>query len=431
MNILILGSGGREHALLWRVAQDDSSEKVFLWPGNPGMEILPTRVQQKLQFIRGEINEVSLKETIERHEIGLVIPGAEKFIYEGVADFCMKWNVPCFAPTMKAAQLERSKLFSKNIMTMAKIPTARFKDLTEAFRTQDNFMDLLSGFSKPVIKISGPSLGKGVFVCDGPEEASDILAQIQKTPMAGLEEGIFVEETLIGKEVSFFYACHDQQFTYLGSAQDHKRLLDQDRGPNTGGMGAFSPVPWVDGTFIQEVTKKFLQPTLQALKEMGTPFKGVLFLGLMVTKDGPYLLEYNVRFGDPETQALLPLIEGDFSTHLLQISKGQKTDKPLSLKNLFTTHVVKAAKGYPGNFGEEIEKNQRVDMTHLTRDKDTQIFFAGVASDTLGYLTSGGRVFGITAWGETLQKSRELVYEKMKTVSFSGEQMRTDIGEKL
>jgi phosphoribosylamine--glycine ligase len=327
--------------------------------------------------------------------------------------------------------LERSKLFSKTVMTMAKIPTARYEDLTENFKTQESFMDKLSAFSKPVIKISGPSLGKGVFVCDGPEEANDILKQIKASPMAGLEDGIFVEEGLTGKEVSFFYACNDQEFSYLGSAQDHKRLLDQDHGPNTGGMGAFSPVPWVDEAFIKEVTNHFLKPTLLAMKEMGTPFKGVLFLGLMVTQDGPYLLEYNVRFGDPETQTLLPLIEGDFSTHLLQISRGQKADKVLTLKKLFTTHVVKAAKGYPGNFGEEVERNQRVDMTQLTRDKDTQIFFAGVTNDSLGYLTSGGRVFGITAWGESLQKSRELVYEKMKTVGFSGEQMRSDIGEKL
>ncbi len=430
MNVLILGSGGREHALLWRVAQDDSCEKVFLWPGNPGMEILPTRVHTKLQFIRGDISEVSLKETIERHEIRLVIPGAEKFIYDGVADYCERWGVPCFAPQMKAAMLEKSKLFSKNVMTMAKIPTSRYKDLSIEFSTKKSWMDDLTGFTKPVIKISGPSLGKGVFVCDSSEEANDVLLQIQKNPMAGLEEGIFVEEGLTGKEVSFFYGCNGLEYSYFGSAQDHKRLLDGDHGPNTGGMGAFSPVPWVDEAFVKEVTQKFLEPTLKTMKEMGTPFKGVLFLGLMVTAEGPFLLEYNVRFGDPETQALLPLVEGDFTTYLFQISKGQVPDKELALKNLFTTHVVKAAKGYPGNFGEEIEKGQRVNMTQLTRDKETQIFFAGVTKDELGYLTSGGRVLGITAWATTLEESRRLAYQKLKTVTFSGEQMRTDIGEK-
>lgn len=430
MNVLILGSGGREHALLWRVAQDESCEKVFVWPGNPGMEILPTRVQQKLHFMKGEISEVSLKETIERHEIRLVIPGAEKFIYEGVGDFCAKWGVACFAPSTKAAMLERSKLFSKKVMATAGIPTAKYSDLSTSFKTKDVFMDDLALFERPVIKISGPSLGKGVFVCDSREEANDVLKKIKLSPMVGLEEGIFVEEGLTGKEVSFFYGCNGLEYAYLGSAQDHKRLLDHDHGPNTGGMGTFSPVPWVDQKFIDEVTKKFLEPTLQAMKEMGTPFKGVLFLGLMVTTEGPYLLEYNVRFGDPETQALMPLIEGDFTTHLFQMSKGQITDKKLRLKKLFATHVVKAARGYPGNFGEEIETGQRIDMNSLVRTSDTQIFFAGIQKDTLGYLTSGGRVLGMTAWAESLSESRRLVYEKMKTVSFSGEQMRTDIGEK-
>ena len=430
MNVLILGAGGREHALLWRVAQDESCEKVFVWPGNPGMEILPTRIQQKLQYISGEISEVSLKETIERHEISLVIPGAEKFIYDSVGDQCARWGVACFAPDSRAAALERSKIFSKVVMTKAGIPTAHYTDLTSVFSANADFMKELSSFSKPVIKISGPSLGKGVFVCDSPEEANDILKQIKTAPMAGLEEGIFVEEGLKGKEVSFFYACNELEYAYLGSAQDHKRLKDNDQGPNTGGMGAFSPVPWVDQSFITEVTQKFLEPTLKTMKELGTPFKGVLFLGLMVTPDGPFLLEYNVRFGDPETQALMPLIDGDFTTFLRQISKGQKPDQQLTLKKLFATHVVKAARGYPGNFGEEVEKNQRIDMTHLTRHKDTQIFFAGIKKDSLGYLTSGGRVLGITAWAETMEKSRATVYEKMKTVGFEGEQMRTDIGEK-
>lgn len=429
MNVLILGSGGREHALLWRVAQDECSEKIFMWPGNPGMELLPTRIQQKLQFISGEINLVSLKETIERHEIKLVIPGAENFIYSGVADSCLKWGVACFAPTTHAARLEKSKLFSKEVMTKASIQTAKYKDLTEFFETEKNFLHLLSEFERPVIKISGPSLGKGVFVCDSAEEANEILLQIQSKPMAGLEEGIFVEEGLVGKEVSFFYACNGLEHQYLGSAQDHKRLLDGDHGPNTGGMGAFSPVPWVDPKFISEITSDFLVPTLKTMHEIGKPFKGVLFLGLMVTSSGTYLLEYNVRFGDPETQVLLPLVEGDFTDFLLQVSLGKKPNKPIKLKNIFATHVVKAARGYPGNFGAEIDKGQRVDLSHLIRDQHSQVFFAGVKKDELGFVTSGGRVLGMTYWASTLEESRTKVYEKLSTVTFDGEQMRTDIGK--
>ena len=186
----------------------------------------------------------------------LVIPGAEKFLYEGVSDWCQEFGVSCMGPSRAAAQLEESKLFSKSVMTAAGVPTARYRDLTRAFREDiEMAFEVLKGFKKPVIKLSGPALGKGVFVCDSYAESVDALRQIKNSPMPGIEEGIFVEEGLTGKEISLFYACHGENFLFLGAAQDHKRLLDQDKGPNTGGMGAISPVSWASSSFIDSVTE--------------------------------------------------------------------------------------------------------------------------------------------------------------------------------
>lgn len=430
MNVLILGSGGREHALAWRMAQDESTTKVYSWPGNPGFDFLPFEQKEKLKSISVSFSKENLKEIIETCQIKLIVPGAEKFLYEGVSDWCETWDVPCFGPSQKAASLERSKLFSKKIMEEAQIPTAAYEDLSSVFKGSiDDAALILNKFKMPVIKVSGPSLGKGVFVCHDHNEAYATLKQLKETPIPGMEEGLFVEEGLSGKEVSLFYACHDQDFLFLGAAQDHKRLLDQDLGPNTGGMGTVTPIPWVTDEFIKQATADFLQPTLNCMSEKGIPFKGVLFLGLMVTESGSYLLEYNVRFGDPETQVLLPMIKGDFSQVLYQFSCGKKAD-PLQLREGSAVHVVKAAKGYPGNFGAEVEKGQRI-TTLLTENSQSQVFFAGVRRNGSDLVTDGGRVLGVTSWGKDRNEARNLAYKKLSELTFSGEQFRLDIGGKI
>lgn len=430
MNILILGSGGREHALAWRLAQDESCTKIYVWPGNPGMDFLPFEFKHKLFFVSEAFSEELFSSQLSSQNIDLVIPGAEKFLYDGVANWCEKLKVPCFGPKTDAAALERSKLFSKQVMTEAKIPTARYADLSDSFdKDFDQALSTLKEFSRPVIKISGPSLGKGVFVCADYNEAAETLKQIKEQPMGGMEEGLFVEEAVSGKEISLFYACHGEKYHFLGAAQDHKRLLDHDKGPNTGGMGTISPVPWADNTFIEKVTETFLKPTLKRMQERGTPFEGVLFLGLMVDGNEMNLLEYNVRFGDPETQVLMPMIQGDLTKALAEISAGKSSDEQLKFKSGVAVHVVKAARGYPGLFGETVEKGQKIN-SHVVTHPDVQFFFAGVAKAGSDLITSGGRVLGITARAADKESARALAYEKINELNFTGEQYRRDIGSK-
>jgi phosphoribosylamine--glycine ligase len=429
MKVLILGSGGREHALAWRLGQDSSTTEIHVWPGNPGMEMMSGEVREKLRLHKNIFNKKNFRDFVTEENIDLVVPGAEKFLYEGVADMCREMKVACMGPTKAAARLEESKIFSKGVMTDAGIPTARFRDITRAFREDiEMAFEVLKGFKKPVIKISGPALGKGVFVCDSHAEAVDALLQIKRNPMAGLEDGIFVEEGVKGKEISLFYACSEHRFLFLGAAQDHKRLLDQDMGPNTGGMGAISPVAWADQKFIDNVTEKFVVPTLREMSSRGTPFGGILFLGLMVDGENVNLLEYNVRFGDPETQTILPLIDGDLTKALYELATN-RNPSAIKLKNEVAVHIVKAARGYPGLFGETVERGQKI-SSKILADAHTQFFFAGVKKEGDELVTDGGRVLGVTTWEKNKDLARTLAYKKIHELTFSGEQYRHDIGAK-
>lgn len=422
MKILILGSGGREHALALRCSEDSGTEKVFVWPGNDGMK------SDKVELLTTDWSKDNLLSEIQKKNIDFVIPGAERFLYDGVADWCAEIGLICFGPSKKAALLEESKLFSKDVMVKAGVPTAAFEDLTSVFHQNSSRIDLiLQKFKKPVIKLSGPALGKGVFVCSHATEAMDVISELKAHPIPGIESGIFVEEGLSGKEVSMFFACNGTDYSYLGSAQDHKRLLDNDEGPNTGGMGTISPVPWVDGKFISLVQDKFLVPTLTYMKETGNPYKGVLFLGLMVNGNEVNLLEYNVRFGDPETQVLMPLIEGDFSKTLFNFCRGENI--LICHRNETAVHVVKAASGYPGLFGKEVERGKPIQLQKIP--ENATVFFAGVKNQDGKLVTNGGRVLGVTARGKDKDSARRLAYESLKFVTFPGEQFRRDIGEKL
>jgi phosphoribosylamine--glycine ligase len=334
MNLLILGSGGREHALAWRLSHDQGSSKIYIWPGNDGIS------GEKIEIVDLPFNQRNFILFTKENNIRLVIPGAEKYLFEGISDWCRDINLPCFGPSPKASKLEKSKIFSKKLMFECEIPTSRFLDLTHTFNHHfPEALNLVDDFKRPVIKISGPSLGKGVFVCSGPNEAKEILKKLKESPQAGMEDGLLVEEGVVGKEVSLFFACSGEDFLYLGSAQDYKRLFDGDKGPNTGGMGAISPVPWVKDEFISKVIQRILVPTLKKMSNEGTPYVGILFLGLMVNADDFYLLEYNTRFGDPETQALLPVLEGDLTKCFHQFSCGTFFNELNPLKFIFSNLI--------------------------------------------------------------------------------------------
>jgi phosphoribosylamine--glycine ligase len=424
MRILILGSGGREHALAWRLSQDESCSQIYVWPGNDGI------VSDKIIKVTDNFcKEIFINFVLSKH-INLVIPSSETFLYQGVSDWCSLTKTPCFGPSKLASKLEGSKLFSKKLMIDAGIETSKFQDITEYLKISDlnSALEVIKKFKKPVLKLSGPALGKGVFVCSHFLEAAEVLNELIKKPLVGMEDGLFVEEAVEGKEISMFFACNDLGFSYLGSAQDHKRLLNDDKGPNTGGMGAVSPVPWAKEDFIQKVSEQIVRPTLIRMKEYGLPFMGILFLGLMVDKDKINLLEYNVRFGDPETQVILPLIEGDLAQFLYGVTQGSFSN--LQIKDEFAVHVVKAAHGYPGIFGHEIEKDRPISLS-TDQLSEGQFFFAGVKLKDNQLHTNGGRVLGVTSWGTNLESARMKAYEAINLIHFDGEQYRSDIGAKL
>lgn len=417
MNVLILGSGGREHALAWRISHDPQVRRVHVLPGNPGM---------------GETPKVSLNATFENVHPDLVVVGPEKYLLDGTVDELESKGIPVFGPNKAAAFLEGSKRQAKEFMAERSVPTAKFFNV----QTEEEANAVIhreKGWNGYVLKLSGPALGKGVLVCESKEEALDGIQQFFKHKPAGFEDGLVIEQRLKGPEVSMFFACTGSAYRFIASACDHKRLKDNDEGPNTGGMGAYSPGEMIDDAFIRKIEKDFVEPTLKGMKKRGTPFSGMLFLGLMIDSGKPYLLEYNVRFGDPETQTFLPLLEGNFAELLLAVAKKDENAlKEVELKNSgrAAVHVVKAARGYPGLFGETVENNQKIVMTMEPASPDLIWFFSGVGRERESLITKGGRVCGITALSDAVSSAANLAYSKIGQVSFSGEHFRRDIGRK-
>jgi phosphoribosylamine--glycine ligase len=427
MNILLIGSGGREHALGSRMLQDSGVNQVFVYPGNPGM-----RSTSKLISIPDE--QVSFERAlgmVKEKKISLVVIGPETYLFQGWVDQFEAENIPAFGPNRAAAVLEESKIKSKQFMVQNKIPTAAF----QIARTLDETLAIIN--SNPewdgyVLKLSGPAQGKGVVVAHTTEEAILAAQDFFKHRPPGIEEGLVIEECIQGKEVSLFYICLEDRFQFLTSACDHKRLLDQDQGPNTGGMGAYSPANWVSADLLKKAEKEFVIPTLSAMKKNGTPFRGVLFLGLMVRNETPYLLEYNTRFGDPETQAILPRIEGNFSGLLKAVAeKDFQAFQKIKLEEsrLHSLHVVKAARGYPGLFGEKIETGKKINIGPVSNHHQ-HLYFAGVREENGELFSSGGRVLGLTALSDSIAGVQNLADQMMNQVFFEGEQYRTDIGVK-
>ena len=435
MNLLVLGSGGREHALAWRLSLDPQVERVYVYPGNAGM-----KSTSGVEILSGPAGSAptfeSTLELVKSKKISLVVIGPEKYLFEGWVDQFQKNSVPAFGPSKAASFLEASKIKSKVFMREWKIPTSEFEialDLGQAV----NAIDAHPEWNGYVIKLSGPSLGKGVIVTKTRDEAIQAADHFFKHRPPGIEEGMVIENRVTGPEVSLFYICLEDRYRFIASACDHKRLKDGDEGPNTGGMGAYSPAHWLTPDFLYQTERDFVVPTLLGMNDRGTPFRGTLFLGLMVTPKGPSLLEYNTRFGDPETQTFLPLLQGDF-THLLEaVATGNREQfraSQLSTSKQHALHVVKAAKGYPGMFGEVIESGQRITVQQDRISSSSKLFFAGVReamTEKNGALeTSGGRVLGLTSVADTVDEARKIAYRDLECATFPNEQFRKDIGVK-
>lgn len=428
MKILIVGGGGREHSLAWKIAQSPLVEKIFCAPGNPG-------IAQAAECVNISAEDIgSLYNFVLKHHIDLTVVGPEGPLSAGIVDKFEKGGLKIFGPSKRAAMIEGSKSFAKNIMRKHGIPTAEFKVFDEPSMAKK----YASSLGTPVVvKADGLTRGKGAFVCKTEQEAFDNIDLILKDKIFH-EAGnrIVVEEYLTGEEVSILALTDGKTIVTLESAQDHKTAYNGDKGPNTGGMGAYSPVPFIDREFYYRIEKEILVPTVHAMKRENSPYKGVLYAGLMITSAGPKVLEFNARFGDPETQALIMRLKCDLVPLLLATVEESLDKAHLEWDERASVCVVMASKGYPEKYekGKEIH-GLPVCVPRTGREAqkgmgDVQIFHAGTALKHGKVVTDGGRVLGVTALGKDIKEAQGRAYEAVHKISFEGAYFRTDIGAK-
>ncbi len=414
MIIAVFGKGGREHAIADTLTLSDEVEKVYVYPGNPGMTLLNEKIDTFDQMTLDQFIDMLILKNVR-----YAIIGPEQYLYDGLSNRMRELKIKVLGVSQDAAILEKSKNFSKYFMHKQGIPTAEY--------IHSRSVEELILFSKKlnnqvVIKKSGPALGKGVHVL----EEEDQLLPILKTYLKEVDDEILIEERLYGKEVSVFYLCRGEEYYFFGDACDYKRVNDFNTGPNTGGMGAFSPSGKMSSDLRDIVEREIVKKTLKGLKNEGIYFEGIMFLGLIITNTGVKVLEYNVRFGDPETQALLPLYGNDFWPLVKKFLDGENCHNlnNVSFENKKAVHIVKASQNYPEV--PVIGKIIKTDTSEL--DKGGKYYFASVVKDDKSLLTSGGRVCGITVVSDSLINARKSCYEKLNIVSFDGEIFRSDIG---
>ncbi len=420
MKVLIVGGGGREHALAWKLRAERPETELLCAPGNPGIAELARCVPLAATDVG------ALLALAERERVDLTVVGPEAPLAAGIVDRFRERGLAIFGPTRAAAEIETSKAFAKALMLEAGVPTARAERHTDA----DAAKRAARAYGAPVVvKASGLAAGKGVIVCptlDAADAAIDLMLREGGMGDAGRE--ILVEEFMEGEELSLFAVSDGERALALVPAQDHKRLHERDEGPNTGGMGAYAPVAIAHPALIEDVMRRIVQPTLDAMRERGRPFTGLLYAGLMLTRDGPKVVEFNCRFGDPETQAVLPLVECDPPLGALLATVGRGERLPASLECSARGHAVAtvvAAAGYP-------DRPRTGDRISMPRVEDIGILFfhAGTTRDeTSGELrTAGGRVLAVTAVAPTFEEAQRLSAEYAERVSFEGRQYRADIG---
>lgn len=412
----MIGSGGREHALAWKLSQSPRLEKLYAAPGSDAIK--------RLAEIAGlnPSDHAAVATFCRKRGIGLVVIGPETPLAEGLADALAKSSVPVFGPQKDAARLETSKSFAKDFMRRHAIPTAK----SETCRDQDSALKAAEAFGYPVvIKADGLAAGKGVVICEDRAAAAQVLRDFIEQGAHG-EAGrvVVVEEMLRGPEISFMGLCDGKTFMPLPPSSDHKRLRDGDRGPNTGGMGVFAPTPDIDDALADRIRTEIVDKVLKGLKKDRLKYCGVLYIGLMLTKNGPKVLEFNVRFGDPETQAVLPLVKND----LLELMVAATREKLAAHKLEWTgasVCVVLASRGYPSKpiIGQTITGLEEV-------GDDVIVFHAGTKHTGGVWKTKGGRVLGVSAGGNDISTARRLAYAAAEKIKFEGMQLRRDIGER-
>jgi phosphoribosylamine---glycine ligase len=416
MNILLLGSGGREHALAWKMAASPLTDRLFCASGNAG-------IAQEAECIALDLAEhVAIIAFCRANRIDFVVVGPEAPLCAGIVDDLEAAGIKAFGPSRVAARLEGSKGFTKDLCRSAGIPTAAY----ERFRTADEAKAYARSRGAPiVVKADGLAAGKGVVVAESVAEAEAAIEMILGGELGAAGAELVIEEFLTGEEASFFALCDGETALPLASAQDHKRVYDGDKGPNTGGMGAYSPAPIIDAAMSARVMAEIIQPTLRAMKAMGAPYKGVLYAGLMITAEGPKLIEYNVRFGDPECQVLMPRLMSDLVPALLASRDGVLKSLDLRWHSQAALTVVMAAKGYPGAYakGSVIEG-----LADAATVEGVEIFHAGTKQDGGHVVANGGRVLNVSALGQTVGEAQARAYAAIARIRWPEGFFRHDIG---
>jgi phosphoribosylamine---glycine ligase len=415
MKVAIIGSGGREHALAWKISQSPQCDQLYAIPGNAGMADLAECVPQ---ISATDID--AIVRFVQEQEIGFTIVGPEQPLVDGIVDRFQEEGLRISGPTRAAAQLEGSKVFSKRFMQRHAIPTARFEVFDDLVAAQAHLEQLDYPY---VIKVDGLAAGKGVLLPDSLEEAHQQLQEIMADGKFGTAgQQVVIEERLEGPEASVFVLVRGDNYWLLPGSTDHKRAYDDDRGPNTGGMGAIAPTPLLDEQLMQRVDTEIVRPTIAGLQADGIPYDGFLFLGLMLTEDGPSNLEYNCRFGDPEAQVLLPLMEEDLLEALL-LPQEEFTSRRLKTDRYAAT-VVLASGGYPGSYATGVP------ITGIDSTENGVVYHAGTKLMAGQLVTAGGRVLALTALGDTLTDAIETAYSEIEKIDFEHKHYRTDIGRK-
>ena len=417
MKVLVIGSGGREHALVWKIFQSELVDEIYAAPGNDGMIPLAERVDISADDID------SLANWVEENDIDLTVVGPEKPLVNGIVNEFQKRDLTIFGPNAKASQIEGSKVFAKDILRKYDIPTAEY----EVFNSAEAALDYFKTCNYPiVVKAEGLAGGKGVVIATTVKEAEEAVEKIMEDRVFGdAGERIVVEDFLKGEEVSFLGLTDGENIVPLAPAQDHKAVFDGDEGPNTGGMGAYSPTPFVSEELEQEILDEILQPTIDAFRKEGIKYKGILYAGLMLTEMGPKVLEFNARLGDPETQVLLPRLKNDLVDLMLKVVDEDLEDVEVEVKDEAAVCVVLTSGGYPLSYKTDKEISG---LDELNKYDNVFVFHAGTKKEGEKFLTDGGRVLGITVLEKGLFDAINETYEMVEKVHFEDVHYRTDIG---
>jgi phosphoribosylamine--glycine ligase len=422
MNVLILGAGGRESAFAWKLAQSPMIDRLFVAPGNPGT----AKWAKNLNLDLLDFSDVA--NAIRKENIEMLLVGPEEPLVKGITDYLSKEfpKLNIIGPNRQGAQLEGSKDFSKSFMQKYSIPTAAYRSFS-AENTEEGVSFIRSISGKIVLKADGLAAGKGVLICDNSEEAIHHFRDMIGGKFGEASRIVLVEEFLEGIEVSFFVLTDGKSWTLLPEAKDYKRIYDFDKGPNTGGMGAVSPVPFVDEVFKAKVIHKIIEPTISGLIKEGITYKGFIFIGLMNVKGDPFVIEYNCRMGDPETEAVLPRIDSDLAELFKSMQTEELSSASMIISPLSSVTVVTVSEGYPNSHEKGFE------IRGLENMSSNLCFQAGTkfGKDTNTVITNGGRVLAITALGENLESAREKAYEGVRKICYDNISYRNDIGTDL